>query len=620
MYEKDENQMEKTRTSSFASSLHVLVEALFGGANNQSSDGQPKENQKSNLTSNFHKSRIARSPICEYRKKPRPASRLGGIMSGEYVIEKILRARRVTRRKSKGKKRRHSRLEFFVKWHNYPPPENTWEPPQHLPNPVYQEAKRILDETKELAPDHVEGAIPTNPKFKWPVPIECCHAVVPLRLSHVVSEWIVNLEVDNLILQPANDSERIQHENKESKDPKPVKVGRRGEREEVEVLQVGEASKERRQEAGMQASSSSTLSSMNVERRTIAARPTFILTAHANSTPVTAPASATATATAVATIAASSLSSFPTTLPLHRSSYPTSHSAATNRKRKKPASPVAAHVPRPYRPAAHNKKSVSFTMGGRIVASMLPCIRAPATTVSTSITTVPQSSPSLLPPPSHQNVLTPTAIGNNDDVVIGNRGSNGISGQAGNDALHPAKRAKRRSSWKNRSRKRRFYASAFFEEGSNPCRYVVNIEDELRLVVPFPPTKSVHDFCKEISARVRRHRLFPSLASAVKKMRDDHSISNIRELKLAMKIGKLTLSRYGEPLQSSKTLHDSITPEATVYGQFMGTNRKQPADEGVGKAKRVEGSTFENGYVTIEFWTLSAKFLKPMQIYDGRYY
>jgi len=79
--------------------------------------------------------------------------------------------------------------------------------------------------------------------------------------------------------------------------------------------------------------------------------------------------------------------------------------------------------------------------------------------------------------------------------------------------------------------------------------------------------------------------LFPSLASAVKKMRDDHSISNIRELKLAMKIGKLTLSRYGEPLQSSKTLHDSITPEATVYGQFMGTNRKQPADEGVGKAK-----------------------------------
>jgi len=299
-----------------------------------------------------------------------------------------------------------------------------------------------------------------------------------------------------------------------------------------------------------------------------AARP---VTAPANSKSVTA--LATATATTAAASAASPLFSSPSLFPLRRSSSPTSHPAATNRKRKKPLGSVAAPEPRPYPSGARSKKTVSFTIGGRTVASMRPCVRALQTTVSTSTTTA-QSSSSLEP---SQSMPLPAAVSNN--VVIGHgSSSNDIGGQA-DDVLHPAKRAKRRSSWKNRSRKRRFYASAFFEEGSKPCRYFVNIEDELHLLVPFPPTKSVHDFCKEISARVRRHRLFPSLASAVKKMKEDHSISNIRELKLSMKIGKLSLSRNGEPLQTSKTLDDSITPEATIYGQFMSTKRKQSMEQ-----------------------------------------
>mmetsp|Transcript_20645 Transcript_20645/g.38838 ORF Transcript_20645/g.38838 Transcript_20645/m.38838 type:complete len:513 (-) Transcript_20645:107-1645(-) len=135
-------------------------------------------------------------------------------IEGEYEIAKILRARKACPRRRKGIKRGPPRFEYLVRWHGYGIKDSTWEPAEHLPDGIAEQARKIVDEKKQKAPDNFKGA------FSLP------------NAVRVIQEWIVDLDVET---EEAVSEESVKQDEKETDDAKPeseaVKPGKRAKTE-----------------------------------------------------------------------------------------------------------------------------------------------------------------------------------------------------------------------------------------------------------------------------------------------------------------------------------------------------------------------------------------------------
>mmetsp|Transcript_1580 Transcript_1580/g.2247 ORF Transcript_1580/g.2247 Transcript_1580/m.2247 type:complete len:267 (-) Transcript_1580:58-858(-) len=104
----------------------------------------------------------------------------------------------------------------------------------------------------------------------------------------------------------------------------------------------------------------------------------------------------------------------------------------------------------------------------------------------------------------------------------------------------------------------------------SPPRYRIAVGG-LIFMVPFISGRTVCELAREITGRVRRHRLFKSLASWALQGFGYQFNGEAR----SVRVGSISLSRNGVPIDSFLVLSDYVKPDSMLYGKLVPVNKSR---------------------------------------------